>query len=520
MAGMNRKAWIVAGAAAAALGAGWAAVGATSHHHAMGAEPVAHERYVSFKSVHRHRAWLKPSVDLSDRFPTPGDQEWQSSCVAWATGYAARSFLGAEQAGRAPEARTDLVSPAYIFYRVRERKDICVGTGSNVAAALELLASEGSVSQAEMPYGTMTCKTAPTETQIASAAHWRIGGWRAIQRETPGDWRTPIVLDDVKAQLQEGLPVIFTMTAPQSFEDWKGGGVYSTDESKGGMHAMTLVGYDEQKQAFRLINSWGKYWGDGGYAWLSYATFARLVQEAYVMEPPAAPTTAPVAPPLSTDEQLSKVAGELQCGRVSVRKSEAGREMVGFTGMKDGYDEARTTALAADPSLKWNVAFHPWPQCEAELTLDHPLADGATRMILRTGDGGALTGDPVSMKADDLFSVEVATTPQRPYVHVVYLQADGSAVELYRGTPMASADGTLKVNLGAAGKRENRFQVAPPYGDEILIAVASDAPLFGDELSGHHTERQFLTMLRTSLAQAAREGRPVSAAVQRVRTAG
>ena len=38
-----------------------------------------------------YRAYLPDRVDLSDRFPTPGDQGKQNSCVGWSVGYAARS---------------------------------------------------------------------------------------------------------------------------------------------------------------------------------------------------------------------------------------------------------------------------------------------------------------------------------------------------------------------------------------------------------------------------------------------
>ena len=41
-------------------------------------------------------------------------------------------------------------------------------------------------------------------------------------------------------------------------------------------HAMTLCGYDDNKGtngAFRVVNSWGTGWGDGGYIWVDYNFF-------------------------------------------------------------------------------------------------------------------------------------------------------------------------------------------------------------------------------------------------------
>src|SRR5690606_13563987 len=33
------------------------------------------------------------------------------------------------------------------------------------------------------------------------------------------------------------------------------------------------AGYDDNKQAFYVKNSWGYDWGDNGYAWIGYASF-------------------------------------------------------------------------------------------------------------------------------------------------------------------------------------------------------------------------------------------------------
>ena len=52
---------------------------------------------------------------------------------------------------------------------------------------------------------------------------------------------------------------------------------------------MVLVGYDDQRNAFRLINSLGKAWGDGGFAWISYGVWQKQVSVGFVvlMQPAA-----------------------------------------------------------------------------------------------------------------------------------------------------------------------------------------------------------------------------------------
>ena len=45
-------------------------------------------------------------------------------------------------------------------------------------------------------------------------------------------------------------------------------------------HVVTLVGYDDSLQMFRVKNSWGSAWADGGYAWVSYDLVRRAASNA------------------------------------------------------------------------------------------------------------------------------------------------------------------------------------------------------------------------------------------------
>ncbi|WP_447984695.1 C1 family peptidase [Nitrospira sp. Nam74] len=35
-------------------------------------------------------------------------------------------------------------------------------------------------------------------------------------------------------------------------------------------HAVVIVGWDDEKGAWRVRNSWGTGWGESGYAWVKY----------------------------------------------------------------------------------------------------------------------------------------------------------------------------------------------------------------------------------------------------------
>ena len=79
------------------------------------------------------------------------------------------------------------------------------------------------------------------------------------------------------------------------------------------------------------------------------------------------------------------------------------------------------------------------------------------------------------------------------------------------------APGTrLLLGAGSPGA-EAQFRIGPPFGQEVIVVVASAKPLFGSTLPETPTERDYLTTFRRSFAVAGAGG-TVSAAVIPLRT--
>ncbi|MDO7836549.1 C1 family peptidase [Sphingobium sp. HBC34] len=478
-----------------------------------GAEPVSPEDYAKLPKQGRFRAYLPKRVDLSNAYPPPGSQGPQPNCVAWATTYAARTFLNFRDKDVQPAQPADQMSPAYVYNRLRPAGSPCTGTIS-IVQALTLLKNEGTVSLAEFPDDMTRCAIPAPDALKAKAGDFRLLDWRAIDREVKDDWRTPIILDDVKGALARGAPVIFAMPAPADFKAFRGDGVYARADKpdKANYHAMAIVGYDEDRQALRIMNSWGPEWGDKGYAWIDYATFKLLTGEAYSLEAPIAPATPGAPPPPRTAAQIfADAQAAIPCGTVAVQ----GRSVTGFSGDLNAIAALRAAAAKADPRLDFAVRHLPWPQCEAALTLAAPLAREGTGIAVLTESGAPRSGDPVTMRENEIFGVSATTSAARPYLSIIYLQADGSAVELHRGHPEPDRKGVRRVTIGLS-QTAQRYQVAPPFGPELIVALASEKPLFGDDEVVNGTERQFLTRLRARLA--AQRGDGVAAAFVRLQT--
>jgi hypothetical protein len=103
-------------------------------------------------------------------------------------------------------------------------------------------------------------------------------------------------IKEVKNQVNAGYPVVIGTAVDQGFQAGKrnGGSDYVWKSSQGngiGGHAMLVVGFDDSKNAFKIMNSWGTNWGNDGFCWLDYTYFTHAVKEGYVAKDAVTPTT-------------------------------------------------------------------------------------------------------------------------------------------------------------------------------------------------------------------------------------
>ncbi len=113
------------------------------------------------------------------------------------------------------------------------------------------------------------------------------------------DWRRVNVQDptEVKTHLASGFPVLIGMMVDTAFMRLRGDVAYAQASGKTeGGHAMILVGYSDDRGAFKVMNSWGKQWGNGGFGWISYGVFSQTVREAYVAQDVVTVAPPPVEP--------------------------------------------------------------------------------------------------------------------------------------------------------------------------------------------------------------------------------
>lgn len=218
---------------------------------------------------------LPKTADLSEHMPTPGFQGRQNSCVAWVSAYALKTYQEKlEQryelmSSGQPDMKR-IFSPAFVYNQINQGRD----SGATLVDALNLLSDRGALSWSEMPYDVDNFTRRPSPKQLKSAQRYRIAYWRKVN-----------VADaqELKAQLHAGYPIMIGAVIDESLFKLKAGRIWERSSGKSlGGHALIVVGYDEHRKAFKVMNSWGSRWADRGFGWISYRQFARVVREGYV----------------------------------------------------------------------------------------------------------------------------------------------------------------------------------------------------------------------------------------------
>jgi len=451
-----------------------------------------------------HRAFLPERVDLSSRMPPVGSQGHLGSCSAWAA-YAARSYYTGALERRDLQQPANLLSPNYVFHLARGGGRVCEGSSyDDVVKVLR----RGALSLADYAYSDACLPPAPPQL-VARAHDFRVRGLNRVDISRR---------DDAKGQLARSAPVLISFYASTAFQKFRGAETFTEramprDDKKAGWHAMTLVGYDERRQAFRLINSWGRGWGDHGYAWISYDLLQTHIRGAYTLDigpvtpppvvdvppppvvqpPPPQPVTPPPAPvPPRPAGQLADLQ-TLSCAHVNVEARGDQSVLSGYVATDDDLNRVKLIAASVPNTVLGNVIVAPWPQCEALQTLQKPLliADRPTIDI----------GPNTELHSGDLLKIQVRSPAQISYLYVSYIQADGSVVHLVQPNGLLPQPTLPRQTLvfGSGEEGKPKFTVGPPFGREMIIAIASRSPLFDHELAPQQTERDYLSELRRAL---------------------
>ena len=198
-------------------------------------------------------------VDLRASCSPVEDQGREGSCVA-------NAIVGAleyQQIRQGLPVRD--LSRLFVYYNARRLGERIGQGGTYVHRAMAAVLGFGVCPASMWPYQPAMTDEQPTDDCYQAAL-----SFRTLQFA-----RTDYGLGAREA-LANDLPVILTMLVAR--EDFgrartsgklipRGNGQWEEPASG---HAMLIVGYDDDKNAWLVRNSWGPGWGDGGHVWIDY----------------------------------------------------------------------------------------------------------------------------------------------------------------------------------------------------------------------------------------------------------
>ncbi len=229
---------------------------------------------------------LPSSYDLSDRMPPVRNQGGQGSCASWAVGYYLKSYhehLDKDTDYGEGNDYEGAYSPAFLYNHVKV--DSCDG-GSYISDNLDRIRDIGIPSWKDMPYNDNNCNAKPSAKATKNAKCARILDYQRLRTHKPIE---SIEMKDMKYYLSHDNPLvigIYTFDGFSTPKKYNGEFFYKNYSEKKyyGGHAIVVVGYDDSRNAFKIINSWGKDWGNDGFLWIDYDVFSRIVFIVYRTE--------------------------------------------------------------------------------------------------------------------------------------------------------------------------------------------------------------------------------------------
>ena len=222
------------------------------------------------------------SLDLSAEvyFPQVRSQGGEGSCAAWALTYYNYGYIEARDQGWTQAKsgnNTQLLSPSWTYNKVNG----VTHEGSSYSENARMIQQLGVATWDTFPYVDTDDQGFGGETAWRSAPAHRISSYVSVWNPDPD---TVVAL--IKEQLGLYRPISFAMDANEytpAFAD--GNKIMSAAEYEHSYynHGQTIVGYDDvmtddgEVGAFKVVNSWGSSFGQGGYYWITYQAIKEML---------------------------------------------------------------------------------------------------------------------------------------------------------------------------------------------------------------------------------------------------
>lgn len=231
---------------------------------------------------------LGPVVTMRGDLPEPRDQgNGSESCVGWTMGYGLLSFL--------QNRKAQPFSPTYVYrwalwLTEYNEEGKWVHSGVDFPQGFAALAAQGSCDFGPPKMSVVKEGTVEMVVFDPLPASWVKQGRESRLDFKPYKLPQHGIVDAMRKALWEKRPLPCGFRIPA--ELYKGANLErmegkakpclmrQVDVGPSIMHAMLVVGYDNDRRAFEVMNSFGPDFADKGYLWISYDLIASLGADA------------------------------------------------------------------------------------------------------------------------------------------------------------------------------------------------------------------------------------------------
>jgi hypothetical protein len=227
-------------------------------------------------------------------------------------------------------------------------------------------------------------------------------------------------------------------------------------------------------------------------------------------------TSQPAAADMDTLRAIVReILAEFQCASTTADLSSEGNLSIsGFVSNWEDLNKIRLEMGRLEGVTNFNedLAVHPWPFCEMLEMLQRHQSPGIapslqTRLELNNPDSRYKQGDYL------VVSATVGSTSDG-YLYLDYLDSDGNVVHMLPSPKRLQNDvhAGQKVVVGSEGPDPRgyySYEIQPPYGPGLIVAITSPQVLFDTSLGGHiETAAEYLPALRTALQATTMDNSP------------
>jgi C1A family cysteine protease len=220
---------------------------------------VPDQRDFLYSKIVRIPKKLPPRIDLINYCSAVEDQGELGSCTANAI--AGNIEFLESLSTQSFEDKSRL----FIYYNERALEGhVNEDSGAMIRDGIKVCAKYGACDELIWPYNINRFAVKPDKKAYTDGKEHLIVSYHRI-----------LTIDEMRACLAEGFPVVFGFAVYESFETQKVArtGIVNMpkkSERMLGGHAVMAVGYDDKAKRFLVRNSWGKDWGMNGYFTMPY----------------------------------------------------------------------------------------------------------------------------------------------------------------------------------------------------------------------------------------------------------